>query len=125
MKIRRLDANGDPCFGHGDSDFVTDADAVYLACLLVVSMNYGEWFLDTTQGVRWWNQNGEQIMGVMPADVAFARSDIVRAILERQGVASIEFADVAFDSATRQASCAVGILTEYGQPRTITYERAT
>lgn len=125
LVVRRLDDNGDPCYGHGPSDFVRDADAVVVLVTMAVSLTMGEWFLDTTLGPAWAHQDGQQIMGAMPADLAFMRSELVRVVAACPGVDSIIRADMDFDARTRVVSATVEILTVFGQPRTITYTRAS
>jgi hypothetical protein len=124
MMVRRLDENGQPCYGHGASDFVSGSDAVAVLCVLALRLNMTAWFLDASLGVRWLQDNeAQQILGRFPADVAFARSELLRVILGVAGVASVESLDIDFDHRTRSASASIVILTLFGDRRTINLER--
>lgn len=121
MMVRRLDEKGEPCFGHGASDFISGTNAVVVLCWLAMRTTLGKWFMDASIGVAWWQQNGgEQILGQMPANLAFARSEIVRVLSAVEGVASIESVVIDLDTSLRRASVEVKILTIYGDTRTIT-----
>lgn len=117
--VRRLDANGEPCYGHGASDFVTGSDAVVILCTLAIRLTLGRWFLDTSLGVAWLQEEGQQILGQRPADVAFARSELLRVLWAVEGVDAVESLSVVLDSSTRKATVDVRILTAFGDTRTI------
>lgn len=51
MKYRKLDSDGDYCFGHGSKDFVQDAEAVAQAVKTNLLLLYGEWWENTTDGL--------------------------------------------------------------------------
>jgi len=121
MLVRRLDAKGEPCFGHGTSDFVTGADAVVVLVTLALRLTLGQWFLDTSLGVAWWtdDENADAILGRMPANIAFARSEILRVISTTQGVAKVIDLQVAFDHRSRTSAIDADILTDFGGPRKI------
>jgi hypothetical protein len=121
MLVRRLDNDGQPCFGHGVSDFVTGADAVVVLVSLAVRLTLGEWFLDTSLGVAWWKQEDgqKQILGTRPADEAFSRSELVRVVLGVVGVSAIQQLQFFLDHSTREARVAIEILTIYGVPRKV------
>jgi hypothetical protein len=63
MKVRKQtpgggnDVNGrdnDMVWGHGIQDFWVDVpDAVALACVTRLRLQYGEWFLNTVEGTPW------------------------------------------------------------------------
>jgi hypothetical protein len=121
MLVRRLDKNNEPCLGHGASDFVTGADAVATLVYLALKLNLGSWFLDTSLGTAWWQQDESQpqILGRMPADLDFAQSELKRVVLSTSGVASITSFAFNFDRVKRAAEITVVVMTVYGVPRTI------
>ena len=121
MLVRRLDSQGEPCYGHGTTDFVTGADAVATLVGLAVRMNLGEWFFDASLGVAWWQQvDGQrQILGTSPVDLEFARAELLRVILSVQGVESVQDFALNFNAVNRTVEVVVRILTVYGVPRKI------
>jgi hypothetical protein len=121
MLVRRLDSNGEPCYGHGFSDFLAGADAVVTLVLLAIRTTLGEWFLDADLGVAWWMQEEgqRQILGQRPADLAFARSEFIRVVTSVQGVSAVEDLVLDINHATRELSASITVLTDYGAPRTI------
>ena len=120
MRVRRLDANGDMCFGHGDSDWLTDADAVAQVVYTTLKLTLGAWFLDTSLGVAWQQQPvGQPAIIGRQFDQAFAESELKRVVLETEGVSEISSFDFSYDSTARTFSAQIGVLTIYGAPRTI------
>ena len=65
MKYRRL-INGEPSFGQGQQDFVTDNDAVAQAILTRLQLYISEWWEDINDGLPLWTQ----IMGYNGANKA-------------------------------------------------------
>jgi hypothetical protein len=121
--VRRLDATGEPCYGHGKSDFLTGTDAVVVLCFLALRLNVGRWFLDTDAGVAWTRTDGQQqILGQHPADVAFARSEIVRVLSAVEGLDSVESVVVSLDSSRRRLDGWVRIRTIFGDSPTLSLQ---
>jgi hypothetical protein len=48
--VRKLDANGDPMYGHGDADFISDIDAVAQIILTKLRLFQGEWWENLAEG---------------------------------------------------------------------------
>lgn len=120
MKVRRLDSNGDACFGHGESDWLHDADAVAQMVYTRVKLTLGSWFLDTSLGAAWSQQpSGQQAIIGRQFDQDFAQSEIKRVVLETSGVASIQSFSFNYDATARSASVTMDVLTIYGATRTI------
>jgi hypothetical protein len=50
ISVRKLDANWEPQYGNGQSDFITDIDAVAQIIKQKLLLFQGEWVLDRTAG---------------------------------------------------------------------------
>jgi hypothetical protein len=120
MKVRRIDANGDACFGHGESDWLHDADAVAQCVYSACKLTLGSWFLDTSLGVAWAQQpTGQPSILGRQFDQTFAESELKRVVLETSGVSAIQAFTLDYDSTARTLAASIDILTVYGAPRTI------
>jgi hypothetical protein len=93
MRYRKLDANGDYSWGHGQADFWVDQpEAVAQAILTRLKLWTGEWFLDLSEGTAWMpNVPTAGDPGVVGAQSANAQRDIIlqNRILGTQGVKSL------------------------------------
>jgi hypothetical protein len=57
MRVRKLDANGDYSFGHGEADFwINQPEGVAQKVQTRLLLWVGEWFLDKTVGTPWLQQ---------------------------------------------------------------------
>lgn len=96
-------------FGGDQAAFWTDVpDAVGQAIGTRLRLNYGEWFLDTTDGTNWKT-------AVLGAHTQATRDMILKArILNTQGVTELlQFGSV-FDGNTRTYRIAAAVNTQYG-----------
>jgi hypothetical protein len=55
MRYRRI-IDGEPCFGQGRNDFLTDNDAVAQAILTRLKLFSGEWWENLNEGLPLWTQ---------------------------------------------------------------------
>jgi hypothetical protein len=115
MKIRRTTAADMP-FGHGDRDYVSDADAVaeLVACRLKVVRE--EWRLDMSLGVPYFPVNGSnaKTFAQMPADTSFVESEMKACILQTEGVATLDLFVSEFDHETRACTVSASGTTVFG-----------
>lgn len=109
MRYRKLDANGDYTFGHGQSDFYRDSpDAVAQAVETRLRLFTGEWFLDTTAGTPW----RTQVLGKYTSNI---RDFVLKQqIANTQGVQSLDSYSSSVDPNTRRFSVQATITTIYG-----------
>lgn len=109
MRYRKLDANGDYTFGHGQSDLYRDQpEAVAQAVETRLRMFSGEWFLDTTAGTPW----RTEVLGKYTQNLRdFA---LKQQIVNTQGVQSLDSYSSSFDPNSRQFSVQANITTIYG-----------
>lgn len=57
MRYRKLDADDDYVFGHGELDFLVDSpEAVRQSVATRLRLLMGEWYLDTSDGTPWLQQ---------------------------------------------------------------------
>jgi len=110
MRYRKLDANGDRVFGHGQSDFWRDVpDAPAQAVLTRLHLEQGSWFLDTTEGIPWKTR-------VLGKYTGSTRDAVIRArVLGTQGVSGIAQYSSSLDRNTRAFAVNMTIDTIYGQ----------
>ncbi|GLQ96485.1 hypothetical protein [Dyella mobilis] len=109
MRYRKLDANGDYTFGHGQDDFYTNVPAaVAQAVETGLKLFQSEWFLDTSSGVPW-RQN---ILGKYAANAY----DLIlkNAILTTQGVQTLDSYSSTLSDQTRALTVTATIDTIYG-----------
>lgn len=110
MRYRKLDENGDYVFGRQQADFWRDVpEAPAQAVWTRLQMQYGEWFLDTTDGTPWKTR-------VLGKYTGSTRDPVIRArILGTEGVTEIVsyFSDL--DRNTRKFFGQAEINTIYGR----------
>ena len=110
MKYRLIDANGDYVFGKGDSEFLVNSPScVAQAIQAALGLTLGEWFLDVTLGVPYMTQ----ILGAGTMQTYDAAIQI--AILNTQGVSSLEFYASGVNPNTRAMAASAVVNTNYGQ----------
>lgn len=111
MRVRKLDANGDYSFGHGETDFwINKAEGVAQNIQTRLGLWEGEWFLDKTQGTPW----SQEVLGYGTASL---RDIAVKTrIRETNGVSSNGL--LAYSSSVnsaRQFSWSAQVLTVYSK----------
>lgn len=108
MRVRKVDADGDMVFGHGQSDYWRDVpDAVAQVVESRLNLWLGDWYLDLNEGTPYQTN----VLGKYTEN---ARDPVMRArILETQGVTQLVSYDSTFDGQTRAFSLRAEIATAY------------
>lgn len=114
--MRRLDENHDMTFGRGKRNIAGTAEAVAqrLRCRLLTIR--GEWFLDTDAGVPWYQPDDSEvypIMGRRP-NMQYNEAVLKAAILETDGVQTLDSFSLTFDHATRKLTIRAAGKDVYG-----------
>jgi hypothetical protein len=118
MNLRRLDAQND--YVMGAMSRLRDADAVAQLVVTNLRLAWGEWFLNSTAGVSWYDLgDGNQAILGGHADQAFAEAELKRVILATTGVSQLTAFSLVLDHETRRASVVVTLITVYGVPTAI------
>ena len=107
MRVRKVTADGDYRFGHGDADFYQDqAEAVAQCCMTRLALWRGTWFIDTQEGTPWI----QQILGKHEAVDVVLRNRI----LETEGVIGLEEFESVLDPDARRITVQATINTQFG-----------
>lgn len=116
MRYRREDADGDYTFGSGDTSFLVNSpEAVAQAIKTRLRLWYGQWFLDTSDGMPWM-----QPLTGKPQPVAMELA-LRQRIQATAGVQAILAFDARFNPASRRLNISATVETRYGNT-TITSE---
>jgi hypothetical protein len=121
VRYRKLDANGDYSFGHGQADFYKDQpEAVGQAVKTRLWLFRGEWFLDLIEGMPWGGFPLNDFVvaqgQVLGAGTRLTRDVAVKMrVLETPGVVGISNYDSTIDSDARSFSVSMTIDTIYGK----------
>jgi len=110
MRVRRLDATGEPVFGQGKNDYLVDEYAVAQVIITHLKLFLGEWWEDITQGVPWW----EEIMGQVGTKKEVIDRILQKSILDTTGVKNITYLDTGFYSSTGEYFFYCQVDTIYG-----------
>jgi hypothetical protein len=103
--------------GRGATGRLTDADAVAQLVQTNLKLAWGEWFLNATTGVSWYDLgDGNQAIFGGHADQAFAEAELKRVILSTNGVSQLTAFKLTLDHETRRATVSATIVTVYGVP---------
>lgn len=120
-RVRRLDKNHDPYFGRGAMDYCSGAEAAQqsLRCRLLVIL--GEWFLDTSAGVPWWQPEDSDTQPIMggPRNLQYAEATLKTAILGTDGVATLDTFSLTVNGKTRKLTVSCSGTTVDGSAFTI------
>jgi hypothetical protein len=104
MQVRRLDANHDMTFGSGRRNIASTGEgtAQRIRCRLLAIL--GEWFLDTSTGVPWWQPEGNGIQPIMggPRNLQYAEAVLKAIILQTDGVDTLDAFSMSFDGTLRK-----------------------
>jgi hypothetical protein len=109
MRYRRLDANDDYSFGHGQSDFLINSPAaVAQSAKTRLRLWLKEWFLDQTEGTPW-------LEDVVGRNTQATRDIAIRTrILQTDGMVSIADYTSTLDSDTQGLTVSCTLNTIYG-----------
>jgi hypothetical protein len=109
MRYRRLDANGDMTFGHGQDNFWIDKpEGVGQWVMTRLRLNQGEWFADTSDGTAWATQ-------VLGERTRWTRDIVVRdRVQTTPNVTALSGYAATLDPNTRSWAAAMTIDTAFG-----------
>jgi hypothetical protein len=105
--------------GHGLRNYATDDEATVQTVGCELRLVLGEWFLDKSLGIPLPQCRGtgvKPILGVHPADLAYAETVLKAAVLRVPGVHSITLFTLDLNHTTRAGVCTVHGLLESGVP---------
>lgn len=116
LRVRRLDANRDATFGHGAADYLTGSAAAAQRVKARLLVLLGEWFLDTSAGVPWFNPGPDGALSIMggPRNLQFAEAQVKKCILETDGIKAITLFNMTFNSQTRKLTVSTTVTTDDG-----------
>lgn len=106
----KLDASGNLVVGT-DLQWTSGIAGVIQSCRIKLEMFKGEWFLDRTKGISWW----EEILGQKP-DVAIAAitSEFYEALMGVEDVIEVTKLDIAYDGRTRTIAVSWAVQCQFG-----------
>ena len=109
FRNRKLDANGDVEFGHGQLSLLVDSPAaVAQAVMTRLRLEFGEWFIDTSDGTDWSGQ-------VLGKYTQYTRDFVIRErVLNTPFVMAIQYYNSEIDPNTRRYSVTLTIETQFG-----------
>jgi len=113
IRVRRLDANHDPVYGQGQSDFLTDLDAVAQIIHTRLLLFVGEWWENTKEGIAVFQSILGRAAGNEKSRGAIDNL-IKKRILETQYVTGIQSLTSSYDSETRKYSVSIMVNTQFG-----------
>lgn len=116
LRVRLLDAARDMTFGKGRSNYIGTAAATGQRLQCEIQLILGEWFLDTTAGVPWWQPGDSDVQPIMgkQRNLSYAEGVLKAKILSIDGIASIEAFATSFNSSTRKLSVSCTVTTVDG-----------
>lgn len=105
-----LDADGDLDITAGDLVLVSDADAILQAVRIRLQFFQGEWFLDESAGLPYF-----QDILVKNPDMNVLQFLFRKAILETPGITAVNALTLSVDSATRSLSVSYRASSDVGE----------
>jgi len=116
--VRALDSSHDMTFGRGAANFLSGSASTEqrLRCFLLLIL--GEFFLDTSRGIPWFQPEGSPNRPIMggPKDLAYTESVIKSGVLQLEGIASIQAFSMAFNGTTRRLTISITVTDDDGNP---------
>ena len=112
ITVRKLGTDGDPLWGQGQANFISDADAVAQIILTRLRLFQGEWWSDLTDGTPYW----QQILGKSGSDnhiqvVTLILTQRIAATPYVNGVSNVQ---VSFNPSSRGMSFYCVVQTQFG-----------
>lgn len=118
LRVRRVDSARDMTFGKGRSNYAATAEATAQRLQCEIQLILGEWFLDTSAGVPWWQPSDSDVPPIMgapgPRNLSYAEGVLKAKILSVDGVDSIQAFAMSFVSSTRKLSVSCTLTTVDG-----------
>ncbi len=93
-----------------DLSFLSDGDAIKQACRLALELFLGEWFLDGSIGVPYY----EEILVKAP-NLPAIRAIFRKKLLAIVGVLDVISINLSYDNAARKLSVSWRVLTDFGE----------
>lgn len=116
MTYRALDSNGDYTFGQGSSQgFLTGTEAVAQAIKTRLFLFYGEWFLDTSDGLQMW----QKILGTSGTNKKIVDNILQERILRTTNVSSISSFSSTWDASNRTYTFTCTVITAFSTTVTV------
>lgn len=112
ITYRKLDANGDPLYGSGQGNFVSDIEAVAQAILTRLKLLQGEWWEDAGLGTP-------LFQSILGATGTGSNPQLITLLLQQRILGTpyvLEVRDVAgsYDATSRGFSFSCTVLTAFG-----------
>lgn len=104
-----LDINGDWLVQNGDLQLIGDGPAIVQAVKIALQFFQGEWYLDESVGMPWW-----QSILIKNPDVGLVTAAFRKQILSVAGVQSIESLVLAWDIQSRVLTVTFEVQTNLG-----------
>jgi hypothetical protein len=112
ITYRKLDATGDPLFGNGQNNFVSDLEAVAQAIGTRLALYEGEWWEDLSTGTPLFQKILGQ--GAAPLDQQTSALLLKQRISGSPYVLSVTNVQYVYNRATRGSSYVAYVLTQFG-----------
>ena len=109
ITVRALDSNGEPRYGNGTADFISDAQAVRQNILTTILLLQGEWWINTAVGTPLF-----QALVSHPISnqaVALIYQNIILGVSYVTGITSLA---VTYIPQSRSYSCTANVTTAFG-----------
>lgn len=110
LRNLKLDDSGDLSITAGQLDTVSGLVAVAQAVRTALSLFRGEWFLDNTAGIPYFDN-----ILVHSPNLTVVRAIIRAAVLDVPGVAQVSTLELDFDKDARQLQVDLGIVADLGE----------
>jgi hypothetical protein len=111
ITYRKLDANGDPMYGRGQANFVSDIDAVAQAIATRLRLFTNEWWEDRSAGTPLFDSMLGTANGKRPEVVGLL---LKQRILGTPYVRSVSAVQASFTSSSRAFSFSCQVQTDFG-----------
>ncbi len=112
-----LDDNNNLVMVNGDFQWSTGLAGVVQECRIKLSMFRGEWFLDRTVGISYW----QEILGHKPQQaIAAVISEFFQALISVEDVVAVTRLTASYNRATRKLSVDWAVRTQFGDSATET-----